>query len=244
MKLGVIYEPRGRAREYAALAANLYRGCGHRCSYCYGPQTLRMDTRTFHTPEQRKGALARLTKDAAALEAAGDERPILMSFSCDPYQPLEDELQVTRRAIEILKAAGRRVEILTKGGVRAVRDFDLLAPGDAYAATLTFSTAEASRRWEPEAADPASRVRALQLARERGLRTWASIEPVIEPAQSLALIEMTLGVVQLYKLGAWNYDAGAEKVDWIRYYHHARALIEGAGCEVFVKADLRQRVGQ
>lgn len=30
----LIYEPAGRAREYAALACNIYRGCDHACSYC------------------------------------------------------------------------------------------------------------------------------------------------------------------------------------------------------------------
>ena len=28
----VIYEPRGRAREYSPLAVNLYRGCSHGCN--------------------------------------------------------------------------------------------------------------------------------------------------------------------------------------------------------------------
>ena len=31
----VIYEPKGRAKEYAELAVNLYNGCSHGCEYCY-----------------------------------------------------------------------------------------------------------------------------------------------------------------------------------------------------------------
>ena len=27
----IVYKPRGRAREYAALASNLYAGCAHAC---------------------------------------------------------------------------------------------------------------------------------------------------------------------------------------------------------------------
>jgi len=34
-KLAIIYEPKGAAREYAELALNVYRGCVHRCIYCY-----------------------------------------------------------------------------------------------------------------------------------------------------------------------------------------------------------------
>jgi DNA repair photolyase len=41
-----IYAPAGQAGEYAPLAANPYRGCGHKCSYCYVPLVLRMGTTT------------------------------------------------------------------------------------------------------------------------------------------------------------------------------------------------------
>src|SRR5262249_25457693 len=37
----IIYAPKGEAGEYAALASNPYRGCGHRCKYCYVPRILR-----------------------------------------------------------------------------------------------------------------------------------------------------------------------------------------------------------
>ena len=29
----VIYEPKGKAREYSPYACNLYIGCSHRCQY-------------------------------------------------------------------------------------------------------------------------------------------------------------------------------------------------------------------
>jgi len=35
-----IYAPAGQAGEYAPLAANPYRGCGHACAYCLSPDTL------------------------------------------------------------------------------------------------------------------------------------------------------------------------------------------------------------
>ena len=43
----IIYAPRGQAGEYAKLATNPYRGCGHKCAYCYVPKVLRMDRPTF-----------------------------------------------------------------------------------------------------------------------------------------------------------------------------------------------------
>src|SRR3954447_21671108 len=68
----IIYAPAGQAGEYAPLAANPYRGCGHGCVYCYVPNVIRMQRSEF---DQGAGAkpdfLARLAKDAAKYKAAG-----------------------------------------------------------------------------------------------------------------------------------------------------------------------------
>jgi hypothetical protein len=49
-KTSIIYESRGRAREYCELAANLYRGCGHGCEYCYAPAAIHMARDEFYHP--------------------------------------------------------------------------------------------------------------------------------------------------------------------------------------------------
>ncbi len=135
----IIYEPKGKAREYASLAANIYSGCSHGCSYCFAPNVLRKHREEFHSDARvRVGALDQLKKDV--LKLSGDNRRILMSFTTDPYQPCEREHGVTREAINIIKAAGLNVEILTKGGLLAIRDFDLFDENDCVAASLTFST--------------------------------------------------------------------------------------------------------
>ena len=48
--LEIIYQPRGRAREYADYAANLYRGCDGRCGYCYAPSVLRVMEFAWNRP--------------------------------------------------------------------------------------------------------------------------------------------------------------------------------------------------
>ena len=56
--MNVIYEPKGRAREYSELACNLYRGCTHGCRYCYAPATMRTTGEKWHgKAEPRKGVL-------------------------------------------------------------------------------------------------------------------------------------------------------------------------------------------
>ena len=121
----VIYEPRGRAKEYSALACNLYRGCSHGCLYCYAP-AIQFSSRRNWTENisPRDQILECLRLDVQKMK--GDHRTVLLCFLCDPYQPIDDELKITRSAIQILGENGFRVQILTKGGKRASRDFDLL----------------------------------------------------------------------------------------------------------------------
>ena len=87
--MSIIYEPSGRAREYSQSAANLYKGCGHGCIYCYAPDAIRMDRADFYAnPSARRNVLRELEKDCVRLEGK-ETRPILLSFSSDPYQPLD-----------------------------------------------------------------------------------------------------------------------------------------------------------
>jgi DNA repair photolyase len=61
-----IYAPSGQAGEYAPLATNPYRGCGHGCAYCYVPLVIKMPRKDFDagaTP--RPNVLTKLRKDAA-----------------------------------------------------------------------------------------------------------------------------------------------------------------------------------
>ncbi len=236
--MSVIYEPRGRAREYAALAANLYAGCEHGCVYCYAPIAVRRARDDFHgAVKPRKNILAGLEKDAERL--AGSKDRVLLSFTTDPYQPIEEELGVTREAIKILHRHGLHVEILTKGGTRAARDFDLLMPGDAFATTLTFLDENMSREWEPNAAPPSDRIKAIKKAHSMGIATWASLEPVIDPEQSLEIIRQTHSCVDLFKVGTLNHHPLAKTIDWASFGYEAQALLENFEKDYYIKDDLR-----
>ena len=46
--MNVIYEQKGRAREYAPLACNLYMGCTHGCKYCYAPGCMHKKSEEWH----------------------------------------------------------------------------------------------------------------------------------------------------------------------------------------------------
>ena len=233
--MSLIYEPKGKAREYSPLALNVYSGgCDHGCRYCYCSGINRGAWSTI----PRVRSLAGLGR-----EACSASRQILLSFMADPYCAAEVVHEQTLRALEVLHAARCSVAILTKGGARCMRDLDMfrLWPDGRIkvGATLTFRNADKSMEWEPGAAAPDDRLAALQKLHEAGINTWASIEPVIDPVESLAVIEASLSYVDAYKVGRWNHDARANDIDWPAFGKSAVDMIRAADKRLYVKADLR-----
>ena len=189
----IIYETSGRAREYCELAANLYRGCDHGCIYCYAPLALKCKREEFSTPIVRKEVLSKLEKDAIHLKKQGEKRPILLSFTTDPYQNIDERLQITREAIKILHSHGLKISILTKGGKRSLRDLDLLSnniPLTEYGTTLVFVDEKLRKEIEPLAAPTLERIECLKVFHNKGFFTYVSLEPVWDPEQTLKLIEL------------------------------------------------------
>lgn len=237
----IIYEPKGKAREYSALAANLYKGCSHACAYCFAPSATFTDRLVFSREtyiQPRPGVLSQLEKDCRKL--TGNPEPILMSFTSDPYQPVEKKLKITRQALELMSAHSLRPQILTKSGTWGItRDADLLKKANGiWAATLTTEYNSLSKHWEPGAAMPSERIEALEIAKSHGLQTWISFEPVLYPVQVLSLIEKTHKFVDLYKVGKLNYHPLAEEIDWQNFLFTVEAQLDRFDCKRYIKKDL------
>jgi len=238
----IIYEPKGKAAEYAELAANLYRGCSHGCVYCYAPNVTHRTKEIFHNePTVRKNVMKQFEKDC--IELAGDPRPVLLSFTTDCYQQLDETERLTRRAIQLLHAHNLQVSILTKGGKRSERDFDLLAANpelSSYGATLTFGMDAGSREFEPNAAPTSERIVALKKAHEMGIHTWVSLEPVWTPANTRVLIQRTHEFVDLFKVGKLNYHPQQKETDWKRFAVDIVELLESLGANYYIKDNLKR----
>jgi DNA repair photolyase len=234
----IIYAPRGQAGEYAPLAANPYRGCGHGCSYCYVPKVLRMDRAEFDAgATERPGFLAALTKDARKYQAAGITEQVLLSFTTDPYHTGNTAL--TSETIRVLQGHGMAVCTLTKGGSRALRDIDLFRPNrDAFASTLTTLDDQFSLRWERGAALPRERIATLRAFHDRGIFTWVSLEPTLDCESSLAIIQHTHEFVDLYKIGRANYLPMTATTDWRAYTLRIVELVQRLGVRHYIKHDL------
>jgi len=231
------------AREYSPYACNLYIGCSHRCKYCYAPHTLqRTADGYFGVPSPRKDILKNIEKE---LQAARFEKQILLSFIGDIYCHNSDSSATTRRALELFSAYKAPVAVLSKGGKKCLRDLDIFKTFEnriAVGATLTFCNEEKSKIWEAGAALPSERLDTLKELRRNGTRTFASFEPVIEPAESLKLIEKTLedDSVDHYKIGKLNNYIGLDKgVDWQGFLRDVLALLRPAKKQIYIKHCLR-----
>jgi DNA repair photolyase len=192
-----------------------------------------------------KDALKRLEADCKTVY----DEPIFFSFISDIYQPFPPGIDITREAIQIVKRSGNRLRILTKGGPLARRDFDLLTPDDELGATLTFDFADDSRVWEPNAAKPWERMATLITAKNHGIKTWASFEPVIDPMQTLSMIQVMAPYLDVIKVGKLNHPEKVDwpsedwkervlRIDWADFAVEVKALLEETGKPYLIKSDL------
>ena len=237
----LIYHPSGRAGEYAdkGYAINLYKGCTHGCKYCYVPSRWIPKDKFHASVVPTVDVLPRLEADMKRVGKLPE--PIFLCFTCDPYCADAPHIK-TRMAIATILEAGNRVNILTKGGMIATRDFDLLAgyAGNKIGATLTFADEKLSLEWEPKAAPPIDRVNMLAIAKGKGIETWASIEPVIDPIQSLRIMEASMSFVDTFKIGKWNHDKRANDINWRNFLMRTVEMMKDNNKGYIIKEDLRR----
>lgn len=242
-KGGVIYEPKGRALEYSPLACNLYTGCMHGCKYCYAPAALRKKQEEFNKVVQpRKDILARLEVDC--IKMRGDKRQVLLCFHCDPYPNNNAFVGITTEALLILEKYEMNVSVLTKGGLQAVRNFDILQRnGWQFGTTLSYNDDVLRKAWEPDAASVDSRVHAIELASSRGIFTWVSVEPVIDAPTALAIMDRLLPLVDQWRVGKLNHYPKIEAMtDWPAFLKATEEKLQGK--VVHFKHDLLKAAGR
>jgi DNA repair photolyase len=231
-----IYEPESRAREFSELALNLYTTCNMGCSYCFNKK---MPWYKDIQCRPRTGVLDDLEKRAKQI--AGDQREILLCFTCDPYPVLPQSKIITREALLILEHYGLRAQILTKAGMRSTQDSDILKRNWwKYGCSLTCSSEETRLEYEPFTAPFKERLEAMVSMKTQGIYTWVSLEPVLDPVESLWIIKHLLLTARTrpdyWKLGKLNYEQTG--TDWKRYLEQARKLLDDNNQQYMVKADL------
>lgn len=259
--MNILYKPEGPAKEYAddpimssdGWAANLTKGCKHGCLYCYVPDSMawifkakgrKARAELFHAESvPRKDVLHKLELDLK--KVSSQPEPVFFSFTTDAYQSGEDN-SLTREALLLCEKYDVAVNLLTKGGQRAKRDFDIFERNKSwkFGTTLIFSGSAVQLKWEPGACSPRERYDTIREAHNRGIYTWISLEPVIIPNEALHVI-MSLGHhVDFWKVGKLNHGAKISKelgdieasIDWGQFLNDVEAIVPKE--KLLIKHDL------
>lgn len=159
---------------------NLYRGCQHGCIYCDSRSDCYQMDHLFEDIEVKENAL-QLLEDA--LKRKRKPCMIATGSMSDPYMPLEDELQFTRRALELIHQYGFGATLITKSD-RILRDLELLkAINDrtkcVVQMTLTTADEDLCRKIEPNVCTTGARFEALKVLRDSGIPTVVWLTPIL-----------------------------------------------------------------
>jgi DNA repair photolyase len=159
---------------------NVYRGCTHGCVYC--------DTRSECYQMKNDFSDVEVKRDAAAILEAQLQRkrkPSMISTGamCDPYIPLEEELQVTRQCSEVIARYGFGLAVLTKSTL-ILRDTDMLTQINERAKCVvqtTFTTFDEKlcKQLEPQVATTSERYDMLCAMRDVDIPTIVWLGPIL-----------------------------------------------------------------
>ena len=159
---------------------NLYRGCTHGCIYCDSRSLCYQMDHAFEDIAVKRDAPELLEKELRRKRA-----PCMIGTGsmCDPYLPLEEELQYTRRCLEVIKRLGFGATVLTKSAL-VLRDMDLLKAINENAKsvvqmTLTTHDEALCRLVEPHVSTTKERVQALKAFQKEGIPTVVWLSPIL-----------------------------------------------------------------
>ena len=203
-----IYRPKGKAGEYARWAANLYVGCSNGCSYCYCKKGVMNHAIGQDEPQLKKcfkdehDAIWTFRKELMRnRDAIIREGGIFFSFTTDPC--LMKTWRTHFDCIVFALAAGVPVTILTKcvGWLEEPYTrylWDNPQFKDRLCVGFTLTGAD---ELEPKAASNDERIEAMEKLHDMGVKTFASIEPIIRTQDAIDIIARTARFCDLYKIG-------------------------------------------
>jgi len=157
-------------------ALNPYKGCEHRCVYCYSPYVLHMPMEEWN----RVVYIKRNLPTVLDKELKKKRGMISIGTVTDAYQPAEKKYEITRKSLEVLRKHKRRVSILTKSSL-VLRDADIIGsiPYAEIGVTITTLHEDWRKKIEPHASPVDERMQVLEELRDKAI-TYAFIGPIFE----------------------------------------------------------------
>lgn len=159
---------------------NVYRGCSHGCIYCDSRSKCYHFTHKFEDIEVKQNAPVLLD---AALRSRRKKCMIGTGSMSDPYMHCEEQLEMTRKCLEIIHRRGFGATVITKSD-RILRDLDLLDAINRKSRcvvqmTLTTWDEKLCGILEPNVCDTRKRLEVLTELRKRDIPTVVWLTPIL-----------------------------------------------------------------
>src|SRR6266851_2630548 len=165
---------------------NPYRGCEHGCIYCYARPT--HEYLGFSAGLDFESKIMVKTNAPELLRAELESprwqpQTLVLSGVTDPYQPVEQKLQITRGCLDILSHFRNAVAIITKNHL-VTRDIDILrelAACNAAAVNVSVTSLDPTlqRILEPRTTSPQGRLYAIEQLRKANIPVGVMVAPII-----------------------------------------------------------------
>ncbi len=164
---------------------NPYSGCSFGCTYCYAAffsRDVQKRDRWGYWVSVKENAVDLLAKRKPG---ALDDKLIYMSSVTDPYQPVERELKVTRRLLEILAERHKPKLVVQTRSPDVTRDRDLFRSikdnGGRVQVNMTVTTDDEDIRriFEPFCPSNRVRLRAISEVQADGIDACITMTPLL-----------------------------------------------------------------
>ena len=245
-----IYQPKSKAGEYAQWACNLYVGCSNDCSYCYCKRGVLAHAMGNPEPKLKscfrneQHAFEVFVKELDANIDAIRRSSLFFTFSSDPLIPETRALNL--KCIDYAIQRQVRCQILTKNADfimdERLRCIITNKSGLHYGKYTAFGfTLTGSDDHEPGASSNKERIAAMHLLHDAGFKTFASLEPVVNPSSTLEVFHNAIECCDLFKVGLMS---GVSK----DYYKNAEVrrmadTIAETGRPVYFKKSITDYLG-
>ena len=159
---------------------NLYRGCTHGCIYCDSRSTCYNMQHDFEDVEVKSNAIELLEH---SLKRKRNRCMIGTGAMTDPYMPIEGQLEMTRKSLELIDHYEFGLAIQTKSDL-ILRDLDLLKSINkktkcVVQMTLTTFDETLCKIIEPNVCTTKRRAEVLRILRDHGIPTIVWLTPVL-----------------------------------------------------------------
>ena len=202
-----IYTTKGAAREYGRVGCNFYTGCPHKCQYCYlkrGAPSKQLGGDVVQLKKcfkDENDALEVFCKEVRKHIGVLRETGVFFSFTTDPLIP--ETIDLTLSAINVCIYNDVPVKVLTKDALFHNYDrFRINFLSNRFKGLVSVGFTLTGRDdMEPNASSNVDRIKAMRLLHEEGIKTFASIEPVIDWTHANMVVGLSLDCCDHYKIG-------------------------------------------